>query len=120
MICKTGIILKPPSLYIEETCNLNNPEINSLINSITEYFSQTNIVYDAELTVSNNEWEDIPGVPGARRRKDISFPLNELVEIHLKKDGITFKLNDLQETEHSLNVGENFFYFMDYERAFYD
>ena len=81
MISKTGITLTPPLLYIDEHAKPPS-EVYSLINTLTEYFSQTNTIYDAELLVSNNEWYDLPGLPGCRKRKDITFQLNELTEIN--------------------------------------
>ena len=94
------------------------PEVYNLINSITEYFSQTGTVYDAELTVSNNEWREISGLPGCRKRHDITFPLNELIEIRVKKDEIIFKLDD--DKEHSINLSNSFFYDLEYEDGYYD
>ena len=94
------------------------PEVYNLINAITEYFSQTGTVYDAELTVSNNEWREISGLPGCRKRHDITFPLNELIEIRVKKDEIIFKLDD--DKEHSINLSNSFFYDLEYEEGYYD
>jgi len=104
------ITITPPLLYIDEDIK-PVPEIYSLINSLTEYFSQTNTLYNAELTCSNNEWEDIQGLPGCKKRKDITFKLNKLTEIHIKPDKIIFKL---QETEHTINLSKNFFYVIDH------
>ncbi|WP_296852526.1 hypothetical protein [uncultured Methanobrevibacter sp.] len=94
------------------------PEVYNLINAITEYFSQTGTVYDAELTVSNNEWREISGLPGCRKRHDITFPLNELIEIRVKKDEIIFKLDN--DKEHSINLSNSFFYELEYEEEYYD
>ena len=111
------IILKPPLLYMDENCQ-PIPEVYNLINAITEYFSQTGTVYDAELTVSNNEWREISGLPGCRKRHDITFPLNELIEIRVKKDEIIFKLDN--DKEHSINLSNSFFYEVEYEEGYYD
>jgi hypothetical protein len=116
MITKNGITLKPPLLYIDEKSKPFS-EVYSLINSLTEYFNQTDVIYDAELSVSNNDWEDVPGLPGCRKRQDITFSLNELTEIHVKPDKIIFKLT---QDEHSINLSKDFFYSIEYEEAYYD
>lgn len=116
MITYPGITLTPPLLYMDEDIN-PIPEIYRLINALTEYFSQTGTIYDVELTCSNNEWYDIKGLPGCRKRKDITFQLNELKEIHIKPDKIIFKL---QEKEYALNYNDDFFYIIEYEDAYYD
>ena len=59
MIDKYNIKLNPPNCRINDESLLENEEVNSLLDSITNFFSQQNIIYDAELTVSNNEWEDV-------------------------------------------------------------
>ena len=111
------IILKPPLLYMDETCQ-PVPEVYNMINSITRFFSQTGTIYNAELMVSNNEWREISGLPGCRKRYDITFPLNELIEIHVKKEEIIFKLD--KKIEYSINLSDDFFYNLEYEEAYYD
>ena len=117
MISHAGITLNPPLLYMDEDC-VPYPEVYSLINSLTNYFSQTGTIYDAELTVSNNEWISIPSLPGCRKRKDYTFSLTKLKEVHVKKDKIVFKLN--KGNECIVNLSEDFFYFIECEEAFYD
>jgi len=116
MIEYKGITLTPPLLYMDEDIK-PVPEVYSLINTLTEYFSQTGTIYDAELTCSNNEWYDIKGLPGCRKRKDITFHLNELKEIIIKPNKIIFKLHEKEQT---INYSENFFYIIEYEEAYYD
>ena len=111
------IILKPPLLYMDENCK-PFPEVYNMINSITEYFSQTGTIYYAELMVSNNEWREMPSLRGCRKRHDITFPLSELIEVHVKEDEIVFKLDN--ETEHSINLSDDFFYNLEYEDEYYD
>ena len=117
MISKTGLTLKPPLLYMDENSK-PVPEVYSLINDLTEYYNQTNNIYDAEILVSNNEWCDIPGLNGCRKRKDITFQLNELTEINVKPDKIIFKLYG--DIEHTINLSKDFFYTIEYEKGYYD
>ena len=117
MIRKNGLTLTPPLLYIDEETK-PVPEVYSLINSLTTYYSQTGIIYDAELIVSNNEWEYISELPGCKKRKDVSFYLNELKEMHIKQDKIIFKL--YEDIEYTINLSKDFFYSIEYEEGFYD
>ena len=95
-----------PLLYIDEDCS-PIPEVYRLINAITDYYSQCEFG-DVDLTVSNNEWRDIPGLPGCRERTDITFPLIQLAKMEVKKDKIIFTLHD--DTIHSINISDDFFY----------
>lgn len=101
--------MKPPLLYMDEECKPFR-EVYSLINVLTDYYS--NETRNATLLVTNNEWQPIPDLPGCRKRKDITFPLNKLTEIHIKLDKIIFKC---KEKEYSINISKDFFYIIEEE-----
>ena len=58
MITGYNLTLKPPKIiYKSENLIFNNHEVVELIKAIKEYFDQENVIYTAELTLSNNNWE---------------------------------------------------------------
>lgn len=119
MISTDNITLTPPMLYMYG--DIVNDEVKSLINSITDFFSQTNMIYLADLTVSCNEWENIKdnyGVPLGKKRKDVIFPLNKLSRLDVYDDCLKFTLNN--DTVHTIKITQDFFYFFTWERDYYD
>lgn len=119
MITADNITLTPPMLYMHGP--VVNNEVTSLINSLTEFFSQTNVVYLADLIVSCNEWEVIKNRFGeniGKKRKDISFPLNTLKRLDVYEDCLVFTLVD--DVVHRVKVNKRFFYFFEWEHAYYD
>lgn len=114
MISQDNITLKPPMCMVDQNREPNK-EVDSLLEALAEFFSQINIVYLADLTVSNNEWEDIKG---GRKRKDFTFPLNSLVKVEVYSDKLVFTL--LDGRVHEMVVSKDFFWFFDWEPAYYD
>lgn len=72
MITADNITFKPPMCMVDQNRE-RNEEVDSLLDALTEFFSQRNVVFLADLTVSNNKWENLNG---GRRRIDFTFPLN--------------------------------------------
>lgn len=104
--------LTPPLVYIN---SLDNKEVICLLNSLTKYYSQTGIVYHAELYVSNNVWVPVKedGVTLGRKREDIQINLDGLVKINVKDKCICFTYDDGEVME--FPVTKDFFYYMEYE-----
>lgn len=122
MICKYNVKLNPPTCKINDYQLLENEEVNSLLDSIADFFSQQNVIHDAELIVSNNEWDTVYnefGKPIGQKRRDISFDLSELKEITLDAGNITFKVGFFEEI-FKIPVTDKFFYFFEWEEDFYD
>lgn len=119
MIDKFNITLKSPTCKFNDLNLLNNEEVECLLESIKEFFNQRNIIYDAELTVSNNEWEAKPEYPGAKFRKDATFNLSDLKHIEINADNILFKVGCFEKT-YKIKVTDDFFFFFNWERAYYD
>ena len=114
MIRADNITLKPPMCMVDQNRE-RNEEVDSLLDALAEFFSQINIVYLADLTVSNNKWENCNG---GRKRKDFTFPLNTLVKVEVYSDKLIFSLLDGRVQE--IVIGKNFFWFFDWEQAYYD
>lgn len=114
MIRQDNITLKPPMCMVDQN-RKKNEEVDSLLEALASFFSQINVVYLADLTVSNNEWEDIKG---GRKRKDFTFPLNSLVKVEVYSDKLVFTL--LDGRVHEMVVSKDFFWFFDWEPAYYD
>ena len=114
MIRADNITLKPPMCMVDQNRE-KNEEVDSLLDALTEFFSQRNVVFLADLTVSNNEWEDIKG---GRKRKDFTVPLNSLVKVEVYSDKLIFSLLDGSVQE--IVIGKNFFWFFEWEPAYYD
>ncbi|WP_296882144.1 hypothetical protein [uncultured Methanobrevibacter sp.] len=119
MFSSVNICLNPPTMEVVEEDLLDNKEVCELLDSLTDYFSQTNVIYDAELTVTNCEYETVSGDFGVyRKRKDYSFNLRLLVSVKLFCDRIVFELaNGLKYT---VLVGDDFLFFLEWEDSFYD
>ena len=100
MIAADNVTLTPPMLYLHGS--IVNEEVTSLINCLTEFFSQTNVVYLADLTVSSNEWEVVKNRFGeniGKKRKDIMDKIENL------EDEVTYlysKLKRFEETNTEL------------------
>jgi len=119
MIAADNVTLTPPMLYLHGS--IVNEEVTSLINCLTEFFSQTNVVYLADLTVSSNEWEVVKNRFGeniGKKRKDITFPLNSLKKLDVYEDCLVFTLVD--DVVYRVKLNKRFFYFFEWERAYYD
>ena len=114
MIRADNITLKPPMCMVDQNRE-RNEEVDSLLDALTEFFSQRNVVFLADLTVSNNEWDNCNG---GRRRKDFTFPLNSLVKLEVYSERLVFSL--LDDSVHEVVIGKNFFWFFEWEPAYYD
>ena len=115
MISAENVRLVPPRINFirKSTC----PEVNSLVESVRKYFSQENIIHDCELVCSNNEYVKHQGEYGTYlKRHDVSFNLRELKEMNIYHDRIVFRTS---EKECSINIGKDFFYFIDCEEDYY-
>lgn len=114
MISADNITFKPPMCMVDQNRE-RNEEVDSLLDALTEFFSQRNVVYLADLTVSNNKWVKCDG---GKKRKDFTFPLNSLVKLEVYSDKLVFSL--LDGSVHELVIGKDFFWFFDWEPAYYD
>lgn len=114
-----NVTLTPPLLYMHG--DVVNDEVKSLINSITDFFSQRTRVYLADLTVSCNEWGSIRNEYGqviGKKRKDVTFPLNSLSRIDVYDSCLKFTL--INSVVYDVKVNKDFFYFFEWEREKYD
>lgn len=117
MIEGYGLKLTQPRINYRKKTLMTHPEIQEMLKSIREYFNQENIIYDAYITLTNNEYETIIGEYGAyKRRKDITFCLRYLIQIDIYKDKIIFKTVD---EDYQVNVGKDFLYFLEWESNYY-
>ena len=117
MIEGYGLKLSQPMITFESTALVCNPEVEPLIIDIRLFFNQTNKIYDAEITLSNNEYRKFQGKYGPYlKRIDTSFNLRFLTEIRLYDDYIIFKTVD---EEYKINIGKDFFYFLEWEHEYY-
>lgn len=114
MIRQDNITLKPPMCMVDQNRE-KNEEVEKLLYALTSFFSQRNVIYFADLTVSNNEWVDCDG---CRKRDDFTFPLNSLVKLEVYSDRLVFTL--LDGRVHEMVVSKDFFWFFDWEPAYYD
>ena len=114
MITADNITLKPPMCMVDQN-RKRNEEVDSLLDALTDFFSQRNVVYLADLTVSNNKWVECNG---GKKREDLTFPLNSLVKVEVYSEKIIFSL--LDGASHTVLIGKNFFWFFDWEPAYYD
>lgn len=110
-------LLKPPSCYIH--CLLENKELVCLLNSLTQYYSQTNPIYHAELIISNKEWAPIKydGVTYGHKRKDTNISLDGLNCVDIHADKIIFKYDKGDDV--TVPVTDDFFYYMEWEDDYY-
>ncbi len=122
MIQGINLTLSPPEIIWKSEKLKKYPEIKSLINSLVTYFQQKGVIYDADLTVSNNEWEEKTTDFGPyKKRIDYTFKLRYLERVVFYDEYIEFNTfdNDINNN-FRVNVGKDFFYFFDWEKAYYD
>ena len=121
MIQGINITLSPPILEMKSLELKKFPEVNCLLESLTNYFSQNGIIYDAELIVSNCEYEELQSKFGKyKKRIDYSFKLRYLEKIVLYDECIEFHVLDNDITNViRVKVGKNFFYFLEWENEYY-
>lgn len=122
MIQGINLTLSPPEIIWKSDKLKKCPEIQSLINSLVTYFNQKGVIFDADLTVSNNEWEEKQGDFGAyKKRIDYTFTIRYLERIVLYDEYIEFNfINKDINNNIRLKVSENFFYSCDWEKSYYD
>lgn len=123
MIQGYNIKLNSPTIQYNSQELLNNEEIASLIKAIQEYFYQTNIIYNADLTLTNNEWENHRSKNGQlyKKRKDYTFRLMDLNKVILNDDNIEFHIFDNNNINTlKIKICKNFFWFFDWESSYYD
>lgn len=124
MIAGYNLTLKPPMIKKHSTELLeNNNEVKSLIKAIKEYFKQENVIYNADLTLSNNEWEEYQLEFGSyKKRKDYTIRLMDIYEIILDTNSIEFHIYNENEPNTSLilEISKDFFWFFEWESAYYN
>ncbi len=124
MIAGYNLTLKPPMIKKHSTELLeNNNEVKSLIKAIKEYFKQENVIYNADLTLSNNEWEEYQLEFGSyKKRKDYTIRLMDIYEIILDTNSIEFHIYNDNKPNSSLliEIGKDFFWFFEWESAYYN
>lgn len=118
MIQGYNLKLKKPSRTIESRKLLQNDEIRDLLGRIDRYFEQENTIYDACLTITNNEYVKKYNKFGSyNKRIEETVKLRYLTEITLYEDRITLTTTDETIT---MPVGKNFIWFCEWEKAYYD
>lgn len=124
MITGYNLTLKPPMIKKHSTNLLeNNDEIKELLKAITEYFNQENVIYNADLTLSNNEWEEYQLEFGSyKKRKDYTIRLMDIYEIILDTNSIEFHIYNDNKPNSSLliEISKDFFWFFEWESAYYN
>jgi len=124
MIAGYNLTLKPPMIKKQSTILLeNNNEVKSLIKAIKKYFKQENVIYNADLTLSNNEWEEYQLEFGSyKKRKDYTIRLMDIYEIILDTNSIEFHIYNENEPNSSLliEISKDFFWFFEWESAYYN
>ena len=124
MITGYNLSLKPPQIiYKSENLIINNSEVKDLIKAIKEYFNQVNVIYAADLTLSNNKWEKCQSEFGPyKKRKDYTFRLMDLTKIILYEDNITFIIHNEtgKDINFNIKINKDFFWFFNWESSYYD
>ena len=124
MITGYNLTLKPPMIKKHSPKLLeNNNEVKSLIKAIKKYFKQENVIYNADLTLSNNEWEEYQLEFGSyKKRKDYTIRLMDIYEIILDTNSIEFHIYNENEPNTSLilEISKDFFWFFEWESAYYN
>ena len=124
MIAGYNLTLKPPMIKKHSTELLeNNNEVKSLIKAIKKYFKQENVIYNADLTLSNNEWEEYQLEFGSyKKRKDYTIRLMDIYEIILDTNSIEFHIYNDNKPNSSLliEISKDFFWFFEWESAYYN
>lgn len=117
MIQGYNIKLKKPSIILEDKKLLKNDEIREMLERIDRYFEQENTIYDAHITITNNEYIRKYNKFGSyNKRIEETINLRHLTKITLYEDRIT--LNTTDETI-TMPVGKNFIWFCEWEKAYY-
>lgn len=118
MFSGANLRLNKPTVQFDSKDLLDNPEVVNLLKSITEYYSQVNVIYDAELVLTNCEYETVYTDSGSyRKRKDYCFNLRHLDCVVFCSDKICFKLfNNVRVV---VPVGKDFMYFFEWEGDYY-
>ena len=121
MISGTNITLHPPTCEWKNNGLKDNPEIKSLLDCITEFFTQSETIYNATLTLTNNEWYELTGDFGNyRKRLDFGFNLIDLKKITLHDTYIDFKvIVKGNASNYRVNITDDFFYYLQWEDEYY-
>ena len=121
MIYGYNLKLKMPEIVYKSTKQIDD-EVLSLLKAIKDYFSQVNVIYRADLTISNNEWEDKRTEKGTKykQRTDYTFCLMDLVKIELYDDCIKFIIHGIPDKVFKIPIRKDFFWFFEYESAYYN
>lgn len=122
MIQGINLRLSQPEMIWESEKLKKYPEVSLLIDSLVTYFKQKGIIYDADLTVSNNEWKEIQSDFGVyKKRIDHTFTLRYLKRVVFYDEYIEFTIsNNGIDNSTKVKVNKNFFYFFDWEKSYYD
>ena len=122
MIQGINLTLSPPEIIWKSDKLKKCPEIQSLINFLVTYFNQKGVIFDADLTVSNNEWKEIRSDFGVyKKRIDYTFTLRYLKRVVFYDEYIEFTIfNNSIDNSTKVNVGKDFFYFFNWEKSYYD
>ena len=109
--------LTPPSCYIN---TLPSREIICLLNSLTDYYSQTGRKYHAELIISNNNWIPVKedGVTLGHKREDLHISLDGLTHVNIEDSEIIFKYKDKDTVK--VPVTKDFFYQLEWDEDYYE
>lgn len=121
MIQGINLTLNQPEIIWESEKLKKYPEIESLVDSLVTFFTQKGVIYDADLTVSNNEWKEIQSDFGAyNQRIDYTFSLMYLERVIFYEEYIEFNVLDNDITNNiKVKVGKDFFYFLEWEKSYY-
>jgi len=116
-----NIRLNPPKIHIVSQKLLDNPEVKSLLDTVRKYYEQKNIIYYADLVMSNNKYETVYSEFGDyKRRINVSFRLIDLTGVTVYDDHIIFDVIDNTVTNHiRIDISKDFFYFVEWEDSYY-
>ena len=122
MISGTNITLHPPTCEWKTNGLKDNPEIKSLLDCITGFFAQSETIYNATLTLTNNEWFELNGDFGNyRKRLDFGFNLMDLKKVTLYDKYIDFNVVvNSNVSNYRVNVTDDFFYYLQWEDEYYN
>jgi len=116
-----NIKLKPPEITIISRKLLVNPEIKSLLETIREYYKQVQVIYYADLIMSNNEYETVYSEFGDyKKRINTSFRLIDLTGVIVYDEYLIFTVIDNTIINHiKVEISNDFFYFLEWEDGYY-
>ena len=124
MIAGYNLTLKHPIIkYHSQILIENNSEVKELIQAIREFFNQENVIYNADLTLSNNEWVTLQSEFGSyKERKDYTFRLMDVYKIVLNSNSIDFYIYEESgpDTCFHIKISKDFFWFFEWEQAYYN